>query len=90
MSNFNRFFEGLVIGGVLGFFCGLLSAPKSGAELRKQLVDESEDLYKQATESMHDIKSKTNQAITNLQAKGEDLLKMASENLPGKKEPVER
>ncbi len=89
MSNFNRFIEGLAIGGVLGFFCGVLSAPKSGAELRKQLVHESEDLYKQATESITEIKSKTNEAIANLQAKGEDLLKMASENMPGKKEPVE-
>ncbi len=90
MSGFNRFFEGLMIGGVMGFSCGLLSAPKPGSELRKQLVDESEDLYKQATESMHDIKSKTSEAIGNLQHKGEDLLKKASEKLPGKKEPVER
>jgi gas vesicle protein len=88
MSSFNRFVEGIAIGGVLGFVCGLLSAPKTGSELRKQLVDESEDLYKQATDSMHDIKSKTNEAISSLQAKGEDLLKMASENIPGKKESV--
>lgn len=99
MSSFNRFVEGIVIGGALGFVCGLLSAPKSGAEMRKQLVDDSEDLYKQASESIHDMKSKTNEAIhdmksktneaiSTLQAKGEDLLKMASENLPSKKEPV--
>jgi len=88
MSSFNRFVEGIAIGGALGFVCGLLSAPKSGAELRKQLVDDSEDLYKQATESIHDMKSKTNEAISTLQAKGEDLLKMASDNIPSKKEPV--
>ncbi len=86
--SFNRFIEGIAIGGMLGFICGLLSAPKSGAELRKQLVDDSEDLYKQATESIHDMKSKTSEAISTLQAKGEDLLKMASENIPSKKEPV--
>ena len=57
-------------------------------ELRKQLVDESEDLYKNASDSMHDIKSKTTEAISTLQAKGEDLLKMASENIPGKKDSV--
>jgi gas vesicle protein len=88
MSSFNRFIEGIAIGGVLGFVCGLLSAPKSGVELRRQLVDESEDLYKQASESIHDMKSKTNEAISTLQAKGEDLLKKASDNMPGKKEPV--
>jgi gas vesicle protein len=88
MSSFNRFVEGIAIGGVLGFVCGLLSAPKSGAELRKQLADESEDLYKQATESIQDMKSKTNETISTLQAKGEDLLKMASDKIPSKKEPV--
>lgn len=88
MSSFNRFIEGIAVGGVVGFVCGLLSAPKSGAELRKQLVDESEDLYKNASDSIHDIKSKTTEAISTLQAKGEDLLKMASENIPGKKDSV--
>ena len=84
MSSINRFFEGLVVGGIFGFFFGLLSAPKPGSELRKQLVDESEDFYKHATESINDIKSKTSEALSNLQSKSEDLLKMASENFPGK------
>lgn len=86
MSSFNRFIEGIAVGGVLGFVFGLLSAPKSGAELRKQLIDESEDLYKQASDSLSDMKSKTNEAISNLQARGEDLLKKASDSIPGKKE----
>ena len=84
MSNSNRFLEGITIGGLLGFFCGLLSAPKSGAELRKQLANESEDLYKQASESIADIKTKTNQAMATLQSKSEDLVKLAAENLPNK------
>ncbi len=84
MSNSNRFLEGITIGGLLGFVCGLLSAPKSGAELRKQLADESEDLYKQASESIADIKTKTNQAVSTLQAKSEDLVKLAAEKLPNK------
>ncbi len=29
----SRFLEGLVVGGVLGYIVGILSAPKSGAEL---------------------------------------------------------
>lgn len=84
MSNGSKFFEGLAVGGILGFFCGLLSAPKPGDELRKELLNESEDLYKQATESVADMKTKTNQAIAALQAKGEDLVKTASETFLAK------
>jgi gas vesicle protein len=86
MSNGSKFFEGLAIGGILGFFCGLLSAPKPGNELRKELLTDSEDFYKQASESVADMKAKTNQAIAALQAKGEDLVKTASENFLAKKE----
>jgi gas vesicle protein len=85
MSNGIKFLEGLAIGGFLGFLAGILSAPKSGKELRQELLSESEDLYKQATESVSDVKTKTNQAIAALQAKGEDLVKAASESF-GKKE----
>ncbi len=73
---------------MLGFVCGLLTAPKSGEELRKQLADESEDLYKHASESIHDIKHKTTEAISTLQAKGEDLLKMSSDSTASTKESV--
>lgn len=86
MSNGNKFIEGLALGGILGFLGGLLAAPKAGSDLRKQLLTESEELCKQATESVADMKTKTNEAIAALQAKGEDFVKMASDNFPGKKE----
>lgn len=86
MSNGSKFIEGLTLGGIFGFVLGLLSAPKPGNELRKQLLAESEDLYKQATESVSDMKVKTNQAITALQAKGEELVKTAAETFPVKKD----
>ena len=55
----SRFLEGLVVGGVLGYIVGILSAPKSGAELRQQIADNSEDLYKQASDSLVDVREKT-------------------------------
>jgi len=86
MSNGIKFLEGLAIGGIFGFLAGVLSAPKSGKELRQELLSESEDLYRQASESVSDVKTKTNQAIAALQAKGEDLVKAASEGFSAKKE----
>ncbi|MBY0356792.1 MAG: YtxH domain-containing protein [Candidatus Obscuribacterales bacterium] len=78
MSNSNRFFEGLFLGGILGFIGGILCAPKSGAELRKELVDNSDELYKQANSSLSDIKDRTEQALQDFQSKGDSMIKQAS------------
>jgi len=83
-----RFFEGLVVGGILGFVFGVLSAPKSGAELRKQLADGSEDFYKQATDSMAGLKDRTNQAISDLQTKSESAIRKAADVVQTKKQQL--
>ncbi|HEY9772182.1 MAG TPA: YtxH domain-containing protein [Planktothrix sp.] len=83
-----RFFEGLVVGGVLGFLFGMLSAPKSGAELRRQLADGSEDLYKQASDSLGDLNKRAGQAITDIQTKSGDVIKKASDSVQGTKDTI--
>ena len=98
-NNTSRFFEGLVVGGLFGFVIGLLAAPKSGTELRRQLADGSEDLYKHASDSIEDIKStagsritemkdKTEHAITDLKDKGEGVIKKAGDSVQQTKEQV--
>jgi gas vesicle protein len=76
-----RFFEGLVVGGILGFLFGLLSAPKSGAELRRQLADGSEDLYKQASDSLVDLNKSAGQALTDAKSRGGEVLKKARDSV---------
>lgn len=79
MSNSsNRFFEGLFVGGILGLVGGILFAPKSGAELRKELADNSDELYKQASTSLSDMKDRTEQALQDFQHKGDSVLKQAT------------
>jgi gas vesicle protein len=80
-----RFLEGLVVGGILGFIFGMLSAPKSGAEMRKQLADGSEDLYKQASDSLSEMRDKTNRTLADLQAKSEVTIKQASDMVQEKR-----
>lgn len=91
-NNTGRFFEGLVVGGLLGFVIGLLSAPKPGSELRQQIADGSEDLYKQASDQIGDMKSnanhritemkdKTEHAITDLKVKGEGAIQKAKDSV---------
>jgi len=84
----SRFFEGLVIGGVLGYMFGILSAPKSGADLRKQLADGSEDLYKHASDSLGDLRSRTGQAVSSIQTRGEEVIKKASATVQEKKDQL--
>jgi gas vesicle protein len=83
-----RFFEGLIVGGILGFLFGVLAAPKSGAELRKQIADGSEDLYKHASDSMSDLKDRTNQAIADLQNKSSTAIRKASEVVQSKQQQL--
>lgn len=84
----SRFLEGLVVGGVLGYLVGLLSAPKSGAELRREIADNSEDLYKQASDSLIDIKERTGSSIKDVQARGTEVFKKASDSVAGTKEQI--
>ena len=96
-NNTGRFFEGLVVGGLLGFVFGLLSAPKSGAELRRQIADGSEDLYKHASDSIDDFKSnaghriteikdKTENAIGDLKGKSNEVMKKAGDSVQNTKD----
>ena len=54
----------------MGFLFGMLSAPKSGADLRRQLADGSEDLYKQASDQLSDLKKKSLEELIRTQAPG--------------------
>jgi len=83
-----RFFEGLLVGGVIGFLFGVLSAPKSGAELRKQIADGSEDLYKQASDSIAELKDRTNEAILELKTQSESAIKKAQDMVHTKKQQM--
>jgi gas vesicle protein len=86
MSGTGRFFEGLVVGGIFGFLFGMLSAPKSGADLRRQLADGSEDLYKTASDSLVDLNKRAGQALTEAKSKSGDVLKMAGDTVQGTKD----
>lgn len=87
-NSINKFLEGLFVGSIVGYVFGLLSAPKSGAELRKELADNSEDLYNKASDSLSDIKSKTGRAIQDAQSKGSEVIKKATATVQEKKDQL--
>jgi len=80
MSNSStKFFEGVLLGGVLGFVGGVLFAPKSGRELRKDLANGSDELVKQAGTSVSDFKDRSQQALQDFQKKGDATIKQATQ-----------
>ena len=82
MSNSStKFLEGLLLGGVLGFIGGILFAPKSGKELRKDLAEGSDELYRQASGSISDFKDRGQQAVQDFQNKSDAVLKQATQQL---------
>lgn len=81
MSNSNRFFEGVLVGGTLGFLLGMLTAPKSGAELRRQLADQSDDVYRSASTQVSDIRERSEAALQDFQTRSESVLKQTKEQL---------
>lgn len=78
MSSGGRFFEGLFVGGIIGFLAGLLYAPKPGSQLRRELAENSDDFYRQASTQLHDIKDRTGATFQELQSKGDQVIRSAS------------
>lgn len=55
---------GLVFGGLAGYLLGVLTAPKAGDQLVKELADVSEDVYRRAAYEIEDLKSKVEELRT--------------------------
>lgn len=58
MAKLVAFLGGIVMGGIAGVALGILTAPKSGSELREELVDSSETLYRKAAYEIESLAEK--------------------------------
>jgi len=56
-------FLGAIIGGLVGAVTALLLAPKSGAELRKEIAEKSVDLYDKATDMLQTVEANVGDAV---------------------------
>jgi gas vesicle protein len=88
MNSGNRFFEGLFVGGLLGFVFGLLYAPKPGSQLRRQLADQSDELYRQASTGLGDLRERGGQRLQEFQTRGDDFLKQAGTHVQETREQL--
>jgi gas vesicle protein len=84
----NRFFEGLFVGGLLGFLAGLLYAPKPGSQLRRELADQSDELYRQASTGLTDLRDRTGAQIGDLHQRSDQMIKTASTQVQEKRDAL--
>jgi gas vesicle protein len=61
MMKYTAFFAGLGFGGLAGLALGMLSAPKSGTELRQDLAEASDNFYRKAAYELEDITTKVDE-----------------------------
>lgn len=76
-NSVNRYFEGLLVGSTLGFVFGLLTAPKPGSELRREIADSADELLKQANVDIADLKDRVNDKVQPLAEKASELRSQA-------------
>ncbi len=56
-------FLGAVMGGLVGAVTALLLAPKSGAELRKDIAEKSAELYDKATDMLQTVEANVGDVV---------------------------
>jgi gas vesicle protein len=88
MNSSNRFFEGLFVGGFLGFILGILFAPKPGHQFRREIASQSDELYRQASTGLTDLRERTGQRLQDLQSHSDQMIRNASAQMQETKDQL--
>jgi gas vesicle protein len=70
---FKRLALGTVIAGAAGYVAGILTAPKSGKETRKDIKDTADKTISAAEEQLKNAHTELNELITEAKKRGRDL-----------------
>jgi len=76
-DRFGDFVKGLLIGGAIGALLGIIYAPKSGKETRKELAKKAEELAKKAEE----LKEKAKAEFAQAKEKGKEVYDVAARKI---------
>ncbi len=69
----NSFLKGLAFGAIAGAVAGILFAPKSGAETRKDIQDLAGNLKDKAVDMYSEARTKVEKKVKSLKALGEKI-----------------
>jgi len=78
-SKTKTFLLGALIGGTIGAVTALLFAPKSGRELRRDIVDTTTEMYDKTTDLLNESKQKFENLKDAAKRQADSLLHKASE-----------
>jgi gas vesicle protein len=67
MAKLGAFLGGLFMGGLAGVALGVLTAPKRGAELRDDLAEASEHIYRKAAYEIEELAQKAEELKTKIE-----------------------
>lgn len=68
MAKLGAFIGGVLMGGLAGAALGMMAAPKAGADLRDELAETSESLYRKAAYELEELAEKVDQLRVKLEA----------------------
>lgn len=77
INSVKSFLIGFLAGGTVGAIIALLTAPKSGKELRGDIKQKSEEYYDEAEKYLADAKNKAGELINEAKSKSQDILNTA-------------
>lgn len=78
-------FSGIVIGGVLG----ILFAPKSGKETRKEIVDKSTEVYEKSKENLETMVEKSRDFVEKSKEKMDEAVKSVGSKVDEAKKKID-
>ena len=68
-----KFALGALIAGVAGYVTGILTAPKSGKDTRKDIENKAVEFKSEAEAQLHKAQAELKEAVANVQGKGAKL-----------------
>jgi len=77
INSVKGFLIGFLAGGTVGAIIALLTAPKSGKELRGDIKQKSEEYTDEAEKYLADAKNKAGELINDAKSKSQDILNTA-------------
>jgi gas vesicle protein len=76
-----HFFRGVLIGSLLGALAGILLAPKSGKELRSELMEKGEGAFQKAKRTYSDARGKAQAILEDAIRRAEELKREAERQI---------
>ena len=74
-KNKKSYIGGLITGGIIGVITGILMAPKSGKEIRKDISDKTDEILNDTDKLLNNAKEKATEIISETTKKAEKIIK---------------